>query len=300
MVVACLALIAAMAWWLEDCYRSEVVARANALVALKVVEAQAQANRRQWKPALRLLHEALATDNATDKARARALLGDIELATSDARALALLKVISERAFNAFAKRGRLADLKLIGNDCLRTVYRETLRRNLPKAQAVRAADCRRREQERLARAAAQRQRRVQEQARRAARLCATPVYRELSEFIARARKQDKDHRTLLEDYDKKLVEASGFLLAGNQVNDPALQQELARVRREQAQEQKRIAGWRDQLEELISRIRANVKERIRTYRGFDDADWKAFDQLADRQLDALWGTIKNAEDEFAF
>jgi hypothetical protein len=334
---------------LDRANRAEEVAWANDKVAAKVKQAQYHLQRREWDPATRLLKEALATEDATDLARARALLrqtlesqaaalltevdgalgqkdtgrasklleaylvhpgavhkdqaesllGEIQLSTSDARAVDLLTTLPEDAFDAFLVKGTLAELDRVSNQSLRALYEQTLRRNLARTQSLRREIRQRQEQERLARAEAERRRAQEERARRAAKVRSTPVYRELTDFIARARKKDQDQRRALEVYEKKLLEASAFLLNGNNqgANAAVLSNNLDRLRREQELEENSIRRWKETIEEQISKTRASVKERIRTYRGFDAADWVAFDQIVDRNLDGLWKEINKSADD---
>jgi hypothetical protein len=262
-------------------------------------ETEAALARKDVAKARKRLKDYLAQPHAANLARIRILLSDINLATSDARGLALLRRLSEPALAAFAQTGRLGDIDLVSNNYLRSVYRQTLRRSLPRAEAERTEARRRQEKERLARLEAESKRLAEEQARREARLRATPVYREVCEFIARARNRDRERRKLLDGCDKKLLEASAFLLVGNQDQGKAqdLRQDLERVKREQANEQRRFARWKDDLEDGISRIRANVKERIRNYKGIEAADWQVFDHIVDAELDGLWKDIQKGDED---
>jgi hypothetical protein len=212
-----------------------------------------------------------------------------------------LKQLPEPAFAAFIERGHLAEVDAVSDDYLRSAYLETLRRNLNPAKVARDDIRLRLEQEHLARELAERRRIAQEKQRRENRVRATPVYRELRGFMARARCKDESNRKLLANYDSKLIEASAAFLAGGPNDTAELQQALAQLKEQQANEQKRIARWKEELEERISRLRANVKERIRTYQRLDAADWAAFDLIVDWELDAFWKGINQAkEEEFDF
>ena len=68
------------------------------------------------------------------------------------------------------------------------------------------------------------------------------------------------------------------------------------VRADWTQEQFR--QWKETVEGQVSELRAGVKERIRSYKGFTKADWLTFDSLVDRELDRLGKEIqKNDDDE---
>jgi hypothetical protein len=140
----------------------------------------------------------------------------------------------------------------------------------------------------------------EEQRQRDRRLRATPVYRELTEFAARTRKRQRNNRRLLDDFDHKLFEVTGKLLAGNNLADKdrdELKRQLVVLKQDQDREKKRLAGWKDRVEEQISQLRARVKERLHAYPGVGPAAWKAFDLLVDRELDNLWKDLQKAEDE---
>jgi hypothetical protein len=250
----------------------------------------------------KLLAAYLKLPEAPARDRAEAMVRDIERATSDTQAARFLAALPDATFTAFAEKGQLADIDRIDNEYLRALYQKTLERNLAQAQTLRQEIRRRQEQERLARAEAERKRVLEEKARRDAKVRATPVYRELSDFIARARKKDQQNRKTLEGYEKKLLEASAFLLAGNNQGKKAAagNVNLAWVQREQEREEQNIRQWKEKVEEQISQTRAGMKERIRIYPGFDAADWAAFDQVVDRELDGLWKEIqKSDQDDFA-
>jgi hypothetical protein len=244
--------------------------------------------------ARKLFQQYIACPDATDRDGARRQLRQLEAATSARKALALLQQLPEPALTAFVQNGRLAVLDRIQDPGLRGVYADTLRKNLPRAQQLRAEAGARGERARRAREAARR--RAEEQ--RLARLKQTPVYRELTEFVARTRNRDAANRRAMESFDKQLLDASALLLGNNAgQNREAIKQRLAQVKQKQEQEQKDIAGWTERVDEQVSRLRANVKERIRTYRGLDRDDWTTFDRLVDEQLDRLLKDVQKPYEE---
>jgi hypothetical protein len=281
------------------CARAVLRQTQESQAAALLAEADGVLGQKDTARASKLLEAYLAHPGAVHKDQAESLLGDIQLATSDSRAVDLLTTLPEDAFDSFLVKGTLAELERVGNPSLRALYQETLRRNLARAQSLRREIRERQEQERLARAEAERRRAQQERARRDAKVRGTPVYRELTDFIARARKKDQDQRRALEGHEKKLLEASAFLLNGNKqaANAAVLSNNLDRLRREQELEENSIRRWKETIEEQISKTRASIKERIRTYRGFDAADWAAFDQIVDWDLDGLWKEINKSADD---
>jgi hypothetical protein len=339
MAVVGLLVIGGLAWTLEMDRQEAVIAEANDAVAGQVEAARTLIAHHQWDEAIAALQKALTTPDATeldgarvllrearhsqakailaaaeaaiqhaDAAGARKLLQDylahplaaekskalrvideINLVLSDSRAVALLHKLSAPAFAAFAKGGELADTSQVRNPYLRDMYVATLRRGLAKAQEMREA-------ERLA----QEKRLREEHDRRVARARTAPAFREVQELAARTRARDKRNRELMADYDGKLIEATGAVLTAADANArQALQQDAARVKAQQGNARAAIEQWKEQVEEQISKTRASVKERIRSYKEFADADCQVFNALVDAELDALLKDLKKAvkEDE---
>jgi hypothetical protein len=87
--------------------------------------------------AQRLLRGHLANPNAADREQAVLLLREVELATSDAKAIELLAELSTEALNGFNSGGRLSFMEQVSNEALQQIYAATLRRHLPREQARR-------------------------------------------------------------------------------------------------------------------------------------------------------------------
>jgi hypothetical protein len=260
-------------------------AQAQAIIAA----AEAAIETRDLTGARTLLEEYLTHPQAAEKTRAQRLIDETDLAVSDARALALLKALPEPALAAFAQGGEPAFARQVENPNLRDIYTATLRRNLGKAQAWQDA-------QRLAREKKARE----DYARRVARARAAPAFREVQELAARIRTRDAQNRKRLEDYDRQLVEATGAALTAANVNNRgALQQQAAKVKDDQERAMQAIDLWKDQVEEQISKTRANVKERIRAYKGFSEADCIVFDCVVDAELDGVLKELRKTAEEDA-
>jgi hypothetical protein len=326
MVVVGLSLIGWLTWSLESERREAAAVEGNKTVAELVQRAESAFARRQWDQTENLLNQALATEDATDLDRAEQLLGrtraaradrllvaaelaishkktgeaqkllqeyltcpgasekervaglldEMALALSDARAVSLLKDLPEAQFAAFVQGGKLNAIGRLSNPYLRQIYEQTLRRNMARAAAARK----------------------DELAKRVAKAQSTPAYREVQEFAARTRKKHQDFRGALKESEDKLLEASAAGLAGNNgggQNPAALRQEVERRKQQLEQEQKQFRAWQEAVEGQVSHLRAGVKERIRTYKGYSRADWLTFDSLVDGELDRLVTEIKKSD-----
>jgi hypothetical protein len=251
-----------------------------------MAEAQAAIQKHDLANGRKLLQEVLAHPHAEGKGRARRLADEIDVAVADVKALLLLKKLPAAAFAAYVQGGELASVRAIQNVSLREIYRATLKRNLPRAQTIR-------EEERLARDKWARA----EHDRRVTRAKAAPAFREVQELAARIRKRDQQNRKNLESFDRKLIEATGALLTANGQTRQALQQQAAKVKQEQEVAGAAVERWKDQAEEQISRARANVKERVRSYKEFNEDDWRLFDTLADAELDAVLKELRKADED---
>src|SRR5262249_14296947 len=138
--------------------------------------------------ALRLLHAYLAHPYAANSERARRLRDDLARAASDDEAASLLARLSDDALNLFEKHGQLAEEDGIHTAAARAIFKDTLRRNLPRELQKREV---RREVERLTA-----ERRAAERARRIARLRDTAAFRDLSAFVAQTLEQSRDREEL--------------------------------------------------------------------------------------------------------
>lgn len=251
---------------------------------------------------------------AAQPGRARRLRDELNKATSDEQAAALLERLSTPALAAFTKDGTPEAVDGIRHESLKEVYRETLQRNLVRERHRREeAEMRRfaqREAERQAkdekvqRALAKRlleEQRVQkERARQLDRIEATPVYRELTDYLALVRKQGAKFRAPVGDDDHRLLAS----LVGDpgklsEADKAQLRETLAR-RLAGVKPQEGFARWKDDVELNVSSRRAVFKERFRAYQEFDKADRELFEKTVDRELDALLAEINRpTDDDFA-
>src|SRR5262249_15457568 len=189
----------------------------------------------------------------------------------------------------------LPDDALVQDAQLRAIYLETLRRHLPTEQRRRAAE----NAAQLRRAEAQRRAKAEEARRaeecRVARVRSTPVFRELTDFAAQVRNQDHENHGSFASDDLRLI-ASLF-------------QQLANAQRKVLEEWTRrqdnrayvvfLKEWRKTIEKQVSEKRAQVKERFRSYPGFDQSDRTLFDRLVDKELDDLLKQVLEPyEDDF--
>ncbi len=229
-------------------------------------------------------------------------------------AAALLKKLPNEALAAFAQDGLDAEVSRLGREPLQPVYRETLLRNLAREQErreVEALEMRARreaeqrakddeERRRLEKRFLEEQRAKKEREGRLARIRTTPVYRELTEYLALVRKQHRNFRQATPDDDRRLLAA---LLTGPGQRTP---EERVRVLAELKQ---RLAvprsydhfdQWKDGVEAAVSSKRALFKERFHAYPGFTRADWDLFDPLVDKELDQLLVEVRQSvEDDLA-
>src|SRR5262249_14198711 len=226
----------------------------------------------------RLLDRYLADTDAFEKDRARQLWADLELATSDDHAKVLLKELSDEALAKLAPTDGLPDLNRVSHLGLRAIYHETLARNA-RYEVERRAELQRQGEE--ARLADQRRRQAT-QAKRDARIRATPVFRELSDFVERTRRTHKGQEPSAEEVRLQL-----YVVRQLKIRDPIQKQQLFEETPDQP-------DTRRQLQAQISRLRAAVKERFRglAYREFDQGDKEVFDQAVDRELDQLVSELK--------
>jgi len=225
-----------------------------------------------------LLDRYLADPDVPEKDRARQLWADLELATADDKARELLKELSDEGLAALATTGRLAEANRVSHLGLRVMYRETLARNGRYELERRAELHRQGEKARLA----EHRRRQETQAKREGRIRATPVFRELSDFVERTRRTHKGPEPSAEELRLQL-----YVVRQLKIRDPVQKQQLFEETPDQP-------DTRRQLQAQISRLRAHVKERFRgpAYREFDSRDRELFDQAVDRELDQLLSELK--------
>jgi hypothetical protein len=226
------------------------VRREQASRILRAAES-ALANRRPAQ-ALGLIQFYLEDPYAAERDRAAQLKEQLELMTSDADALALLRWLSYAALTEFAQNGTLAELGGVTHPDVRAIHLQRLRGCL----------------------VAEFQRRQEEHAGRAQRIRATPVYGELQDFTALTRRRLLSRGGGAIDY---------RLLA-------RLFREL-KVDREDEQQRILVTLSTRPLDvgeaEKLARIRANFKERFRAYKDFDKRDWEMFDWAVDQEMNQL-------------
>jgi len=240
--------------------------------------AEAAVERQDSAQALRLLHAYLASPDATKQAGALLLQKEVKLAASDEKAIALLSRLPDEALASLDRGGTPPGIEGVGHPAVRKMYLRRLLRHLPREQQRRVAAARRARTKQLAEA----RRARQERERRMARIRGTPVFRELTEFVALVEKQHRGRETSADD--RELLNAA---LAELEVTDPRERDKL--VQDEGAGQQ-----VQDRMEERISQKRANVKERFRSYQDFDRADRQLFDRAVDEALDRLLVAIRAA------
>ena len=217
--------------------------------------------------ALRLLRDYLAYPQATDRERATALRQEIEWAISDEEATRLLAGLSDGDLALLAQQGQLTAQARILTEGVREIFKDTLRRHLPRELQQRES---RREAERLAE-----ERRAAERALRLARLRNTPAFRLVSTFVAQTRQKMRAEQELAQRQEKALVQ----LFQQLNVNDPA---EQAKIRANL-----KDSGLSGDIAENIDLRRAEAKKAYRASPTFDPADCELFDQFVDQELDQL-------------
>ncbi len=276
--------------------------------------ALAAIGRRELDEARALLQDYLAHPLAAQRPQARLWQDALTRATSDEMAQALLRKIPEAHLAGFAEDGLEAEVNRLPQEPLRPVYRATLARNLTREKerreieeleirARREAERRAKDEEarrRLEKKILEEQRAKKEREGRLARIRTTPVYRELTEYLALVRKQHRAFRSTTPEEDRRLLAA---LLAGPGKRDaPEQARLLADLKQRLAAPKSRqdFGQWKDGVETAVSQRRARFKERFRTYPEFTKADWEVFEPLVDRELDRLLVEVRQPfEDDLA-
>jgi hypothetical protein len=223
---------------------------------------------------LRLLRAYLASPQPEHPDRARILRDDLERALSDDEAAHLLERLSDEALTVFAQKGQLAVDDGLQTTAARTIFHETMRRNVAKEVRKREA---RREVARLTE-----ERRAAERAQRIARLRATPAFHSLTAFLARGREQIRAQQELAQRQEAELNEL--FQQFG--VNDAKEKQQfLANLLGGDAP-----ASILEQLE----RKRAEVKRAFHDAPEFQAADQELFNQLVEQEVDSFLKTLPSS------
>jgi hypothetical protein len=242
-----------------------------------------------------LLRRYLRTADVVRADEFTAWLGDIETATSDSRARAVLRDASDKDLARLAAGGRWSGPGAISRASLRILQADTLRRQLPEEQARRARERADRQAAHAARerAAAEKERQVHQA--RENRFRRTPLFRELQEFASLTRVACRN-RPDGQDADPEWLAS---LLRGLDVNDPAARDSaLAAIdgrRRSAGAEQREPRATLSLLRD-IARQRARFKERLRAfYQEFHEVDWPSLDRLIDRDLDELTAEVQGTD-----
>jgi predicted RNA-binding protein YlxR (DUF448 family) len=224
-----------------------------AQVADLLATAQDAVQKKDPARAANLLRAYLAAPEALHKSQAARLLSDLELATSAVKADDVLRKLPDESLTVFADHGSLPALDRFRDSALQAIYVTTLRARLGPELNRRAAV-------------------RQEQERRVARMRATAAYKELLRFVGAARQSQTRFRT-----DPQRV---AYLFQELNIIDPA---EQNRALAELTGPPTEAAALR----QSIARERLALKERFRTYPGFDQTDRERFEQMVDQELDRL-------------
>jgi hypothetical protein len=198
---------------------------------------------------------------ALDPDGAGRLEADLARAIDDAAAVRLLGQWSDATLAQFAELGRLDNDEWKGDESLRELFKDTLRRHLPQEQ-----------QKRLARREAERR----EAARQEARLRDTEPFRELARFVAEARARLREEG-LAHRQDRALEQLFRQLAVGSAAERDRLRASLTANR----------AEWKNELRAAARRKQAEAKQAFRRCTAFTPADAEVFDRLVDRALEIL-------------
>ena len=261
-----------------------------------------------------LLQDYLAHPLAVQRPQARLWQDALARATSDEMAEALLRKLPNAALARFTEDGLDAEVGKLPQESLQPVYRATLARSLVREKerreieelemrARQEAERRARDEEerrRLEKKILEEQRAKKERDGRLAHIRTTPVYRELTEYLALVRKQHRAFRSSTPDEDRRLLAA---LLAGSgKLNAQEQARLLAELKQRMAapKSHENFGQWKDGVETAVSAKRAQFKERFHAYPEFAKADWELFDLLVDRELDRLLVEVRQPfEDDLA-
>ncbi len=244
--------------------------QANALLE----GAAAAVSGRKVDKARQLLKDYLAHAYADQQPKATLLLDELARATADDEAVNLLAQLPEEKLTAFAESGRLEDGEQLTDEGMRELYKDTLRRHLPKELAVRES---RREALR-----AEVKKRERDQAEREERLRVSPLFQDVTAFATSVRKQTVEQNKRRQQEERAFEE---FLRQTN-VTDPA--------EREKARQA--IRSGRDGEDGAVQIIRkkTQVKKDYRRSKEYDRTDEETFDRLVDQELDRLLAEVKGA------
>jgi hypothetical protein len=286
-----LVLILALAWLFERGKRTVAVRSANGQVARRIQVARSLLADREWDRAIDYLQATMTVERATALEQVRELLVEAQQAQAQSILEAAAAAVEKDNFGHAIQllQAYLTHPQATNKARAALLLVETGRRD--KAGAFRQVA----ETQQM-----QDQQRQKVQDERIVRMQTTPVFRELQEFVALVRKQDKRNREVLAKEDRETVAS---LLQAQKVGKrtrAGVIPDALRQRPDDNEAAMLAARWKDSLEEAISVKRANFKERFRAYQEFEKADWEPFDCLVDKELDQLVDAIhKPFEDDVA-
>jgi hypothetical protein len=287
----CVGLIIVFAWLFEKGRHTAEVRGANDLVARRLQTARSFIADREFERAIDHLQATLAIEKATSLESARQLLDEVRQAQAES--------LLEAGAAALEKDHRGHAIQL-----LQRYVAHPFAANRARAATLLVEAGRRDKADEIQRGQEQRQtddrQRQESRDQRLVRMKATPVVRELQEFVALVRKQEKRNREMLEKEEQQLLASLLQAQRGKKEIKPLAAVDTLGKRQDGKDAAILAARWRDALEEAISVKRANFKERFRSYPDFDRTDWEAFDHLVDTSLDQLLEEInKPVEDNVA-
>jgi hypothetical protein len=281
----------ALTWLFERGKRTTEVRRVNDDVARRVQAARGLLSDREWDKAIDHLQATLTLDKATTLEQVRELLEEAQRMQAqsilEAGASALEKDNLGRATQLLqaylhhphaANKARAAQLLVeVGRRDKAGEMHQVVQKQLPDDQQHQKV-----------------------RAERLAGMRATPVFRELQEFAALVRKQDKRSREALEKEDREVVASLLHAQKARKGSRAGVIPDALLQRSDSKEAAVLATRWKDALEEKISVKRANFKERFRAYQEFSKEDWEPFDRLVDQELDRLLEEInKPLEDNVA-
>jgi hypothetical protein len=183
---------------------------------------------------------------------------------------ALVEELSKRAQSPLTTTGAMEETNPVQNPTLRETFAEMLRPN-PEVE---------------------KQCRVMDERRRIARIRSSPVYRELKEWIAFARKANQETREKLDEENQQAI-IRVLETKGNKKNREKITPLEALSQSGKASPPDSILEkLRYEVELGICSKRAVLKERFRTYSEFGKKDWLIFDHEVDELMDRLLEEIK--------
>jgi hypothetical protein len=245
--------------------------KANALLE----GAAAAVARRNVAKARQLLQEYLVHPYADQRTKATLLLDELGRASADEDAIRLLATLTDEKLSAVAETGLLPEGEHLTDEGMRDLYRDTLRRHVPREQQARAA--------RRDAAIAMDKKREREQVEREERLRVSARFLEVKAFAESVRKLTSTQRAQRQEQDRALEQ----FLNQTGVNNPAA--------RENARQAIRAGRDGENAVLLVARRKAQAKKDYRQAKEYDPADEETFDSLVDQELDRLLAELKKLD-----